>query len=214
MKLIFSIFLLFAPIWTAAADTVPIGTFSDGVIADWNVKSFKGETAYRIVYDEQKKSKVLAATANKSASGRFRKLSVDLQKTPYLNWSWKVENIFEDIDEDKKSGDDFPARIYVVVERGLLGIRSLALNYVWASRHEQGNVWASPYTPQVRLIALNSGRNGIGRWFSHKRNLREDLRKIFGEEIVQVHAIALMTDADDHGGAARAYYGDIWLSPQ
>lgn len=62
------------------------------------------------------------------------------------------------------------------------------------------------------MIALNSGATGLGRWFNHKRDLRDDLRRVFGEDITQVDAIALMTDADDHGGVARAYYGDIWLS--
>lgn len=215
MKLILSaLLLLLAATGTVDADTIPIGRFSSGVIGDWNVKSFKGETAYRIVRDEESGSNVLSAFADRSASGRYKKIAIDLRKTPYLNWSWRIGDIFRNIDEDKKRGDDFPARLYVVVERGLLGVSSLALNYVWASRHEQGSIWVSPYTSQVRLIALNSGAVGLGRWFNHKRNLRDDLRKAFGEDITKVHAIALMTDADDHGGAAQAYYGDIWLSAE
>lgn len=215
MKFILPVFLLlFAGTGVARADTIRISGFSNGSLDDWSAKSFKGETAYQIIRDEERKSRVLYAYANRSASGRYKKITIDLRKTPYLNWSWKIKDIFRSIDENKKSGDDFPARIYVVVERGLLGIKSLALNYVWASRHEQESIWASPYTSQVRLIALNSGTVGVGRWFNHKRNLRDDLRRAFGEDIVQIHAIALMTDADDHGGVARAFYGDIWLSAE
>lgn len=191
---------------------IAVGTFSRGSLSDWQSRSFKGETTYEIVKDPDLGSTVLSATTNGAASGRYRKIKIDLVKTPFLNWSWKVMNVFPGIDETVKSGDDFPARIYVVAGRGLLGARSLALNYVWASQHALGSEWPSPYTSQVRLIASDSGSQGIGTWVHHKQNLREDLRKAFNEDITQIDAVAVMTDADDHKGSAQSYYGDIWFS--
>jgi Protein of unknown function (DUF3047) len=137
-----------------------------------------------------------------------------LSKTPFLNWSWKVTSVFTGIDENTKRGDDFPARVYVVVERDLLGMSSLALNYVWASQHPLGSTWPSPYTSQVRLMALDSGATGVGKWVRHKQNLRDDLRAVFAEDIGTIDAVAIMTDSDDHMGQAKAFYGDIWLSEQ
>ncbi len=196
----------------AAEGDIAVGTFSRGSLSNWQSRSFKGETIYEIVKDPDLGATVLAATTNGAASGRYRKMKIDLVKTPFLNWSWKVMNVFPGIDETVKSGDDFPARIYVVVERGLLGARSLALNYVWASQHALGSDWPSPYTSQVRLIASDSGPQGIGAWVHHKQNLREDLRKAFNEDITEIDAVAVMTDADDHKGSAQAFYGDIWFS--
>jgi hypothetical protein len=139
-------------------------------------------------------------------------MTIDLTKTPYLNWSWLVTGTFQSIDETQKAGDDFPARVFVVIRRGLLGMDTIALNYVWASQHSKGSFWASPYSSQVRLLAIDAGGTGLGTWVMHKRDVREDLRSVFGEDISAIDAIAIMTDTDDHKGHAKTYYGDIWLS--
>ena len=157
---------------------------------------------------------MLRADANATASGLFKKVKIDLTKTPFLNWSWKVDNIYPGIDESVKAGDDFPACVCVVVGRGLMGMNSLLLDYVWASQHPAGSLWPSPYTNRVQLLALNSGEQGVGTWIRHKRDVRVDLRKAFGEDITQVDAIALMTDADNYGGRATSFYGDIWFSAE
>lgn len=212
--ILLSVIVMNFPPARAAGPDIPVGSFSRGSFSDWSSRSFKGETKYELVEDADLRTVVLAATTNAAASGRYRKIRIDLTKTPILNWSWKVTSIFPGIDERQKSGDDFPARIYVFVERGLLGTRTLALNYVWASQHGVGNEWPSPYTPQVRLIAVNSGQEGLGSWARHRRNVRDDLRSAFGEEISEIDAVAIMTDADDHKGRARTFYGDIWFSPE
>lgn len=203
-----------SPIARAAGQDILVGSFSRGSLADWSSRSFKGETTYEVVEDAGLRTVVLAAATSAAASGRYRKIRIDLTKTPFLNWSWKVTGIFPGIDERQKSGDDFPARIFVIVDRGLLGARSLALNYVWASQHGKGSEWPSPYTAQVRLIAVDSGQKGLGSWIRHKRNVRDDLKRVFGEMIGAIDAVAIMTDADDHKGRAQTYYGDIWFSPE
>lgn len=202
------------PIARAAGQEIPVGFFSRGSLAEWSSRSFKGETKYELVEDANRRTVVLAAEANAAASGRYRKIRIDLTRTPFLNWSWKVTGIFPGIDERQKSGDDFPARIFVIVERGLLGARSLALNYVWASQHGTGSEWPSPYTAQVRLIAVDSGHKGLGSWVGYKRDVRDDLRRTFGEEIREIDAVAIMTDADNYKGHTRTFYGDIWFSPE
>ncbi|MFG1313140.1 MULTISPECIES: DUF3047 domain-containing protein [Hyphomicrobiales] len=196
----------------AAQDRVEVGRFSNGTVAGWESRSFKGETAYTVITDPDIKAPALRAVADASASGRFRKIKVDLNRTPFLNWSWKVSNSFPDIDERTKAGDDFAARLYVVVERGIMGMGSLSLNYVWANRQATGSLWPSPYSGQVQLLALDSGAKDLGQWVHHKRDLRADLRQAFGEDIPAIDAVALMTDTDNHGGRAEALYGDIWFS--
>lgn len=220
MSIVITSAVLATPLARSAAWAQPakgdivVGAFSQGSLTGWQGRSFKGETRYGLVKDPELGSTVLTATADGAASGRYRKIRINLAKTPFLNWSWKVKNVFPGIDESVKSGDDFPARIYVVVERGLLGTSSLALNYVWASQHPLGAEWPSPYTSQVVLIASDSGSPGLGSWVSHKRNLRADLKKAFNEDITEIDAVAIMTDADDYKGHARASYGDIWFSAE
>ncbi len=212
--ILLSFLVMNSPLAVAADQDILVGPFSRGSLSGWSSRSFKGETKYELVEDASQRTVVLAAATNAAASGRYREIRIDLTKTPFLNWSWKVTGVFEGIDEGQKAGDDFPARIYVVVERGLLGARSLALNYVWASQHGAGSEWPSPYTAQVRLIAVDSGQKGLGSWVQYKRNVRDDLRRAFGEDINEIDAIAIMTDADDHKGSAQTFYGDIWFSPE
>jgi hypothetical protein len=198
------------PAHAQAVEDVRVGRFSAGDLQGWESRAFKGVTDYRIVADDA--TRVLAARANGGASGRFRKIKIDLTRTPFINFSWKVSGVYQGINEAAKSGDDFPARVYVVRERGLMGINSAALNYVWSSTRPVGSQWASPYTAQVKLIALDSGSQKAGVWTKHKRNVREDLRRAFGEDITEIDAVALMSDADNFGGSVDAAYGDIWFS--
>ncbi len=104
----------------AAESSVVVGDFSKSSLAGWEGKAFKGETAYRFVFDPAKKQTVLQATSDAAASGRFHKQKIDLTKTPFLNWSWKVSDPLVGNEENTKAGDDFSALIYVVVERGIM----------------------------------------------------------------------------------------------
>ncbi|MGD9631896.1 MULTISPECIES: DUF3047 domain-containing protein [unclassified Afipia] len=197
-----------------ADDTVVVGAFSQANVSGWETRSFKGETVYALVRDPARNAIVLQATSNAAASGRFRKITIDLTRTPFMNWSWKVTHPLSGLDENAKTGDDFAARIYVVSEKGIMGMNSLSINYVWASKHSAGSHWTSPFTKQVRLVAVNSGSNGLNTWVSHKRNVRSDLRELFGQDITSIDAVALMTDTDNSGQRATAYYGDIWFGAE
>ena len=217
LKLLTTIFAIGAVLANdtyAANQTIAVGEFSKASLAGWERKVFKGETTYAFVYDPAKKATVLQAESSAAASGHFRKLVVDLTKTPFLNWSWKVSDPLVGIEENTKEGDDFSARIYVVIERGIMSMNSLSVNYVWASQHPASSTWSSPYTKRVRLLAMDSGTTALKTWVSHKRNVRDDLKDLFGEDITSIDAVALMTDTDNSGGHARAYYGDIWFSAE
>ena len=196
----------------AAAETLRVGSFSSGDLAGWDVKSFKGETRYELVRDGS--VTVLQASTDGMASGRFRKIRVDLARTPVLRWRWKIDAPYRGNDEEAKAGDDFPVRIYVVVERGPLGLRSRALNYVWASGKPVGARWPNPFTSQAMMLAVDSGDARAGTWVSHQRNVRDDLRAAFGEDFAEIDAVAVMTDGDNGARQARAWYGDITFSSE
>lgn len=206
--------VLHAGIAAPAELRLPVTQFWKGAWGAWEAKAFKGETVYAFTFDPDLNLTVLEATSRAAASGRFRKIEIDLVKTPFLNWSWKVTQPVTGVDENTKAGDDFAARIYVVVERGPLGLRSLSMNYVWAAQHSVGAAWPSPFTSNVRLLAVDSGTSRLNAWVNHRRNVREDLKQQFGEDIRSIDAVALMTDTDNSGQSAHAFYGDVWFSSQ
>ena len=95
-----------------------------------------------------------------------------------------------------------------------MGLSSLSLNYVSASQHPTGSAWRSPFTKHVRLLVVNSGAKGLRGFVAQKRNVRDDLRNQFGEDIVSTDTVALMTDTDNSGVHAWASYGYIWFSAE
>ena len=191
-------------------DPVPVGEFSAGSLKGWQQERFVGETRYRLVAADG--GQVLRAATAGSASGLYREIRVDLRRTPWLNWSWRVDAVYEGVDERSKSGDDYPARIYLLVSGGWRFWNTRALNYVWASRLPVGEHWPNAFTANARLIAVESGPAHLGRWRHYRRNVRKDLLQAYGETIAEIDAVALMSDSDNAGQAATAWYGDIWFS--
>jgi hypothetical protein len=194
----------------ALAQQINIGRFSQGDLTGWKEKSFIGHTAYTLVNNDNRT--VLQAVTCSAASGLIREIDIDLNKTPYLNWSWKIDNIYQGNNERSKKGDDYPARIYVVVSGNLFFWRTKAINYVWSSNQPVGSTWDNAYTDNAKMIAVRSGNAERGRWVSEKRNIREDLKRLFGKEIDEINAIAIMSDSDNTGQQAIANYGDIFFS--
>lgn len=192
------------------AATVTVGRFTEHGLPAWQEKVFNKRTRYEPV--EEGGQTVLRATSRQSASALYRRVEVDLDKTPYLNWRWKVEDTLGELDEQMKAGDDFAARVYVVVSPLPFRLKPRSLNYVWASNTPAGGHWESPYSRDIVLVALQSGNGRAGQWVYEKRNVREDLKRYFGEDIQYVEGIALMTDTDNSQSAVTAYYGDVYFT--
>jgi hypothetical protein len=185
-----------------------IGDFSHNTLAGWKEKKFSGNTRYQLV--QQGDRIVLQAEADASASGLFKETTVDLTTHPYLNWEWKIDKPHSPLAERTKAGDDYAARIYVVVKGGLMFWKTRAINYVWASKEEKGSVWPNAFVGKnAMLLAVRSATDKPGVWYQEKRNIYEDLKEIFGEEIKTIHAVAIMTDSDNSKDSVAASYGDI-----
>ncbi len=194
-------------------DPYAIGDFSSGSTTGWQPIKFKGSTQYRIVRDGP--LPVLRATSSGSASGLVHKQRIDLTRTPYLSWRWKIANKIENVHETVRSGDDYAARIYVVVDGGLLFWKTRALNYVWAYGSAAGTIWPNAFAGNnAMMLALRWRDDPVDTWQTEKRNVRADLRQAFGRDIRYIDAVALMTDTDNTGATVTAYYGDIVFSGQ
>jgi len=192
---------------------VVVGKFSSNELTGWKEEVFGEETSYFLT--EINNEIVLKSLSNSSASGLFKKVTVDIKKYPYLNWRWRVEDRLSPMDETQKSGDDYVARIYVVVSGGLFFWRTKALNYVWSSRTEKEDIWLNAFSPDnTRMIAVRTAEDQLGTWYAEKRNVYEDLKAWIGDDVRTIDAIAIMTDTDNTGGQASAFYGDIYFSKE
>jgi pyruvate/2-oxoglutarate dehydrogenase complex dihydrolipoamide acyltransferase (E2) component len=193
-----------APPHPAQGNEIAIGRFSTSELSGWTDQPYKGKTSYTL------EDGSLKAHAVKAASGKIRKIKVDLKKYPKLTWSWRIDHTLKREDIKEKAGDDFAARVYVIFPRGVFW-RMRAINYVWAAKMPRKSEAPSPYTSNSVIIAVESGDEKAGKWVSEERNVYEDYKRIFGEEPPLVGGVAIMTDTDDTQDEATAWYGDITL---
>lgn len=189
--------------------------FPPAAMLDWPPVEFEGRTHYALQPADQAGASheaILARCDSASASGRILEQTVDVSRTPILEWRWRVDAIYTGIDERTKAGDDYPARVYVVAQRWPRW-RSRAINYVWSSGEPVGSDWANAYAEQFRMLALRSGADGLGQWHTERRDVRADFRALHGIELENVDALAFMTDCDNSGQSTTAWYGPVrWLS--
>ncbi len=183
-------------------------------------------TQYDLVKEEQQV--VVKAISRQSSSGLTREISIDPKEYPAIEWRWKVENILQKGDVAKKSGDDYPARLYITFQydRSQVGffekakfetIKLLygqyppigAINYIWESKSPIGTMVPNPYTDRVYMVVTQSGNTKLNQWVTQERNIYEDYKKAFGEDPPNISGVAIMTDTDNTKESAVAYYGDI-----
>lgn len=210
--LIYFLFFISA-LSASAAEIVEVGKFNSGELTGWEVKEYEGRTDYS--FTEIDGRKALMSKSRAAASGLIRKMEIDLHKTPYINWSWRVDNVMKGLDERTKKGDDYPARVYVIFSGGLQVWKTRAVNYVWSNSQPVGTEWPSAYTKNNMKIAAQSGSEKLGVWINEKRNLVEDFRRLFKKDSpAKLDAVAIMTDTDNSGGEATAYYGNIYFTSE
>jgi hypothetical protein len=207
---------------------------SEGELPDgWEPLTFPKipkHTAYALA--DEGGAMVLRAESESGASGLVLRLDVDPTVHPRLGWRWKVENVLEKGDVTRKEGDDYPARIYILFEpdpsklsfarrlayraAGLLygELPTHTLTYIWASHARQGELYDNPYTDRVKMIVLQSGPERVGQWVEEERSIAEDYRRAFGEDPPAIRGIGIMTDTDNTGESAIAYYGGIRFLPE
>ncbi|MCG7920999.1 MAG: DUF3047 domain-containing protein [Candidatus Thiodiazotropha lotti] len=206
----FPALLTLLPAMASAGQTITVDMLP---IEDWTEVSFKDNTTYQAV-NEKGAPPSLKAISQSSASALAKRIKVNLEKTPYLNWRWKIDQVLDKPDEQSKAGDDYPARIYVVKEGGWAPWRTRSMNYVWSSSQPVSSVWASAYTGQSMMVAIKSGDQQAGQWQMEKRNVRQDFKNFFGEEINTIDVVAIMTDTDNTESMATAWYADIFFSAE
>ena len=189
---------------------------------NWNSLRFKKInvlSSYNIIDND-----ILKAYSKNGASAIIYSEKFDVYKYPLAEWKWKVENIYQKGNAALKSGDDFPIRVYLIFQyspKNSSGFKKIkyelakklygeypphsALNYVWASKLEKGEIIKNPYSDFSRTLALESGNAKLGEWIVEKRNILEDYRAAFREDPPQKASIAIMADSDNTGEEATAY---------
>ncbi len=204
-------YLLFESAWAQPYERVDVGLFSLNDTSGWEIRNFAAATDYSLIQVDGKL--VVVADSRQSASAFYKKIDINLDKTPILNWSWRKEQPIDPGDELDKKGDDYVARIYVVKSSGSILSETIALNYVWSYQHRKNDTWGNPFAIEnSKMLALRDASDPGATWFIERRNLLLDFKRLHGQDIRQIDGVAIMTDSDNSGLNARALYGDIYFS--
>jgi DUF3047 family protein len=191
--------------------TVPIARSSSGAPDGWDIKEWKGTASFEVV-DTKEAGMTIHMKSSSTSSALYRDVKFELKDYPYISWKWKVVKVPEGADVRKKSTDDQAAQVYVIFPRFPAAVNSRLVGYIWDTGAPQGSVVTSTKTSNTRYIVLKSDSVGLGQWFTEKRNVYEDYRKLFNEEPPAVGKVSVMIDSDDTKSAAESYVGDIYFS--
>lgn len=209
--LLFWIFLCL----TLKAETVSVFEFTEKEFATLKVRKVrgaKGETEYSIGSNEN--GQFLRAEAKGTASGLGQKVKIDLNKTPFINITWKIEKDLKGIDEKSKKGHDYAARVFVVKKTGLTPLSNKAVNYVFSSNNSVNESWRSPYTKSSIDYVLSTTKDNLNEWVTVKANVKEHFKKLHDLNVEELTGVAIMTDTDQTKIKAISYYQNIYFSSE
>ena len=197
----------------SAASEIKVFEFTEVELSELEVRKVRGadnKTNYSIGSNEN--GNFLKATADNAASGLGKELKIDLNRTPFINITWKVEKDLSGIKEDTKKGHDFAARVFVIKKTGATPLSNRAINYVFSSNNEIGFNSPSPYTKKSIDNVLSSTKNNLNEWITVKANVKEDFKKFHNLDVNELDGLALMSDTDNSKMKAIAYFQNIYFS--
>ncbi len=211
LSYILTILLLFSK--QSLAEKVIIFEFTKKEFSELKVRKVRGADA-KTIYSlgQNENGKYLRAEANNSASGLGKEIKIDLDKTPFLNITWKVEKDLSGILEDTKKGHDYAARVFVVKKTGATPLSNRAMNYVFSSNKDINTYHPSPFTKKSIDYTLSTTKENLNEWVTVKVNVKEHFKKFHNLDLNEINGIAIMSDTDNSKLSSLAYYQNIFFS--
>ncbi len=188
---------------------LPIAPSSKGVDG-WKVQEWKGKADFEVVQTEF--GNALHLKSSSTSTALYRETKFDIRDYPVLHWRWKVTELPKGGDVRKRSADDQAAQVYVVFPKWPAPVNSRVIGYIWDTTVPQGLPVQSTKSARTKYMVIRGGSDGLGQWFSEKRNVLEDYRRLFKEEPPKVGSVSVMIDSDDTKSSAESFVGDIYFS--
>ena len=205
------IFLFFFNI--ALAEKVKVFEFTENELSKLKVKKVRGADAKtQYTLGDNENGKFIRANANNSASGLGKEIKIDLNKTPFLNITWKVEKDLRGILEDSKKGHDYAARVFVVKKTGATPLSNRAMNYVFSSNKEVNTYHTSPFTKKSIDYVLSTTIEHLNEWVTVKVNVKDHFKKFHKLDLDEINGVAIMADTDNSKLDSISYYQNIYFS--
>ena len=198
---------------SSIANEVKVFEFTDKELSELSVRKVRGadnKTIYSVGSNDN--GNYLKAVADNAGSGLGKEIKIDLNKTPFINITWKIEQDLSGINEKTKKGHDFAARVFAVKKTGATPLSNRAINYVFSSNVKVGENWPSPYTKISIDNVLSTTKENLNKWVTVKANVKEDFKKFHDLNVDELDGLAIMSDTDNSKLKSVAYYQNIFFS--
>ena len=212
-KIIWFLISIFITFNFANADKVLIFQFTEKELSELKVKKIRGadnKTVYSVSSNEN--GNYLKAIADNSASGLGKEIKIDLNITPFINITWKIEKDLKGIKENTKNGHDYAARVFAIKKTGATPLSNRAINYVFSSNSMVGENRPSPYTKKSIDNVLASTKYNLNEWVTVKANVKEDFKRFHDLDVNELDGLAIMADTDNSKMKSIAYFQNIYFS--
>ena len=194
------------------AEKINVFNFTSEELKILKVKKVKGLTTWTLGKNEN--GNFIKSEAEGKGSGLGKEVKIDLQKTPFINITWKVEKDLSGIDERSKKGHDYAARVFVIKKTGSTALSNRAINYVFSSNNDINDNWRSPYTKKSIDYVLSSTKDHLNEWITVKANVKKHFKELHDLNVDELSGVAIMTDTDNSKLKAIAYYQNIYFSSE
>ena len=195
------------------ASEIKFFDFTETELSQLQVRKVRGadnKTIYSVGKNEN--GNFLKSEANNAASGLGKEIIIDLNKTPFINITWKIEQDLNGIKENSKKGHDYAARVFVIKKTGATPLSNRAINYVFSSNNDVGLNWPSPYTKKSIDNVLASTKKNMNEWVTVKANVKEDFKRFHNLDVKELDGVAIMSDTDNSKMKSIAYFQNIYFS--
>ena len=195
------------------AEQIKVFEFTEKEFSELKVRKVRGadsKTVYTL--GSNKNGNFLKAIADNAASGLGKEIKINLDKTPFLNITWKIEQDLAGIKENTKKGHDFAARVFAIKKTGATALSNRAINYVFSSNEDVGLNWPSPYTKKSIDNVLSTTKENLDEWVTVKANVKKDFKKLHNLDVNELDGLAIMSDTDNSKKKSVAYYQNIFFS--
>ena len=213
LKLLNLIILIFMASTFVHAEEINVFDFTEPELSKLEVRKIRGadsKTTYSVGTNEN--GNFLKAVADNAASGLGKEIKINLNKTPFINITWKVEKDLPGIKENTKKGHDFAARVFVIKKTGATPLSNRAINYVFSSNSEIGFNSPSPYTKKSIDKVLATTKQNLNEWVTVKANVKENFKKFHNLDVNELDGVAIMVDTDNSKMKAVSYFQNIYFS--
>ena len=198
---------------SAHAETVKVFEFTEKELSALEIRKVRGadnKTSYTVGSNEN--GNYLKAIADNAASGLGKEIKIDLNKTPFINITWKIEKDLQGIKENTKKGHDYAARVFAIKKTGATPLSNRAINYVFSSNSEVGENRPSPYTKKSIDNVLATTKDNLNEWVTVKANVKEDFKKFHDLDVNELDGLAIMADTDNSKMKSISYFQNIYFS--